>query len=73
MNKYLRTVLIAPITSTLRSYPWRVACTIDGKNGMIALDHMRSIGRQRVQGSLGGVGKPVVEQVKSVIRVMLVE
>lgn len=33
LNQFLRTVIIAPLTSVARSYPFRVACRFSGKNG----------------------------------------
>lgn len=52
-NEYLRTVIIAPMTSTVRPYPTRVAITFRGKRGQVALDQIRAVDRQRLVRKLG--------------------
>lgn len=49
MNNALNTVIIAPLTSTIKAYPMRVKCIVDGKNGQVALDHLRSIDKKRLK------------------------
>ena len=53
MNGALRTVIIAPMTTGGRSYPWRVDVTFGGKSGRIALDQIRTIDGSRVVRRLG--------------------
>ena len=53
LNRYLRTVIIAALTSTARSYPSRVDCQFQGKAGQIALDHIRSVDKSRLIRKLG--------------------
>jgi mRNA interferase MazF len=48
MNRYLRTVIIAPMTTTERPYPTRVTLTFQGKHGQVALDRIRSVDQQRL-------------------------
>ena len=55
MNNALNTVIIAPLTSTLKPYPMRVNCKVDGKQGQIALDHIRSVDKKRLKGKLGEI------------------
>ena len=43
MNRYLRTVTIAALTSTRGEYPPRVECAFQGKKGQVALAHLRSV------------------------------
>jgi mRNA interferase MazF len=33
MNRHIRTVIIAPMTSTIKNYPTRVTTTFQGKKG----------------------------------------
>lgn len=49
MNKALHTVIIAPLTSTIRDYPTRVHCFVENKTGQIALDQLRAIGKIRLK------------------------
>jgi mRNA interferase MazF len=48
MNRHIRTVIVAPMTSRGRPYPTRVPCRFRGKAGQIALDHIRTIDRERL-------------------------
>ncbi len=40
MNRHIKTVIIAPMTSTLKPYPTRVTTTFQGKKGQIVLDQI---------------------------------
>jgi len=53
MNRNLRTVMVAPMTTVLRPYPTRVAVRFQGKSGQVALDQMRAVDRQRLVRKLG--------------------
>lgn len=53
LNRYLRTVTIAALTSSSRSYPSRVDCQFQGKSGQVALDHIRSVDKSRLVKKLG--------------------
>ena len=53
MNRYLRTVTVAALTSTQRDYPSRVDYTFQGKEGQVALDYIRSVDRARLMRRLG--------------------
>lgn len=48
MNELLGTVIIAPITSTLRNLPFRCDIQIKGKQGQVALDQMRTVDKLRL-------------------------
>ena len=53
MNKYLNTVIIAPLTSTQKDYPFRLDCTFQNHAGQVALDHIRSVDKKRLVTKLG--------------------
>jgi mRNA interferase MazF len=53
MHQAVRTVIVAPLTSTRKRFPYRVDCTFDGTPGQIALDQMRSFDRIRFIKLLG--------------------
>ena len=53
LNRYLRTVTIAALTSVGRDYPSRVNCQFQGKAGQVALDHIRSVDKSRLVRKLG--------------------
>jgi len=52
-NKYLKTVIIAPITSSIKHYPTRLNCSFNGKNGQIMLDQIRGIDKSRLKSNIG--------------------
>ena len=53
MNRSVRTVIIAPMTSQGKTYPTRVACTFGGKAGRVVLDQLRMVDKQRLVRKLG--------------------
>ncbi len=48
MNKYLQTVIIAPMTSQSKLYPTRIEVKHNNKKGWIVLDQLRTIDKQRI-------------------------
>ncbi|MCR5814369.1 MAG: type II toxin-antitoxin system PemK/MazF family toxin [Desulfovibrio sp.] len=48
LNRHLATVLVAPITSTLRNYPFRPAVKLKEVNGQIVLDQIRALDKIRL-------------------------
>ena len=67
MNKHLRTVVIAPMTTSSKSYPTRVEIKHDKKIGWIVLDQIRTIDKKRIIRPLGRLSKPEIKEVKSII------
>lgn len=57
LNKFVRTVIIAPLTTKSRSYPSRVECTFGGKLGQIVLDQIRTIDKSRLIKRLGRIDR----------------
>ena len=73
MNKYLRTVVIAPMTTNSKNYPTRVEVKHDNKIGWVVLDQVRTIDKQRIIKPLGRLSKPEIKEVKSIIREIYVD
>lgn len=48
INKFLRTIVVAPLTTNLKKYPTRVKVKHNGKSGMIAIDQIRTIDKIRI-------------------------
>jgi mRNA interferase MazF len=63
LNVHLRTIIIAPLTSGGRAYPWRVECIVDEKPGRIALDQLRTVDRSRLVGYIGDLPEPTLSLV----------
>ena len=55
INRNLLTVIVAPMTTAIRSYPTRVAVRFQGKRGQVALDQLRTVDQQRLVRKLGTV------------------
>jgi mRNA interferase MazF len=55
MNRHIGTVLIAPMTTKGRSYPTRVPCKFQGKDGQIVLDQIRAVDKVRLVKKLGTI------------------
>lgn len=72
MNEPLQTVLVVPMTTTLRSYPTRVNVTFRGKGGQVALDQLRAVDRQRLVRKLGNLNRHTAEEVSRVLVEMFV-
>ena len=53
MNRHVATVLVAPVTTTLKNYPTRVPVRIAGKVGEAALDQLRSVDKARLARRVG--------------------
>ncbi|MDP9048599.1 MAG: type II toxin-antitoxin system PemK/MazF family toxin [Bacteroidota bacterium] len=71
MNKYLRTVIIAPLTHTLKIYPSRVLCEIKGDKGSIMLDQIRTVDRTRIGAKLCTLNSKEIAEIKFVVNQML--
>lgn len=52
LNRHLATVLVAPLTSTIRPYPFRPTVTVNALQGQIALDQIRALDKVRLCGFL---------------------
>jgi mRNA interferase MazF len=59
MNRHIRAIIIAPLTSANRSYPTRVECEFGGKSGQIVLDQIRTVDKSRLVKKLGTIPEPV--------------
>ena len=71
-NRYLRTVIIAPMTTVDRPYPTRVALTFQGKQGQVALDQLRAIDRKRLVRKLGRISPKIAAAVSTVLVEMFI-
>jgi mRNA interferase MazF len=67
MNEPLQTALIAPMTTTVRSYPTRVNVTFRNKAGQVALDQLRAVDHQRLVRRLGTISTNASREVSNVL------
>jgi mRNA interferase MazF len=64
LNRHFSTVIVAPLTSAQLDYPSRVPCQFEGKQGQIALDHLRSVDKKRLRRNRGAISN---EEQKAVL------
>ena len=55
MHDYLRTVIVAPMTTGNKPAPYRIPVTFQGKKGLILLDQMRTLDKARLVKKMGAV------------------
>jgi Growth inhibitor len=73
MNKYLQTIVVAPLTSSSKPYPTRVEINHAKTKGWIVLDQIRTIDRIRIVKKLDKLTTTEIESVKAVIMETYVE
>lgn len=70
MNRHIRTVIIAPMTSTIKNYPSRVTTTFQKKRGQIVLDQIRTVDKQRLIKKLGTISSSAQDKTLNVLQEM---
>ena len=68
MNRHIRTVIIAPMTSAGKDYPTRISCKFKKKKGQIVLDQIRTIDKTRLIKKLGSINPETQLEVVSVLQ-----
>jgi len=67
MNRYISTVIVAPMTTKGRDYPTRVPCTFQGKKGQVVMDQIRTVDKSRLMKRLGKIDSQTQADVFSVL------
>lgn len=70
MNRLLRTVIVAPMTSRRRAFPFRVVCRFRGKSGDVVLDQIRAVDTSRLARRLGTLDQATSQALLDVLREM---
>ena len=73
MNKYLNTIVVAPLTTNLKNLPSRVFIRTNEKKAMIILDQIRTIDKQRVLKEFDSLNNIDIQRCKNVIREIFVD
>lgn len=68
MNKYLQTVVVAPMTTNSRSYPTRVEVKHNKTKGWVVLDQIRSVDRTRIVKTFDSLTEKEISKIKAVIK-----
>ena len=73
MNHALRTVIVAPLTTTRKEWPSRIACNFAGQRGEVALDQIRAVDKTRLDRRLGALKKGTTKAVCATLVEMFTE
>lgn len=73
MNRWIATVIVAPMTTRGRPYPTRVVCSFQGKDGQVVLDQIRTVDKSRLVRRLGMIGESTREDVLATLAQMFAE
>jgi len=70
MNRYISTVIIAPMTTKGRIYPTRVICQFQGKDGQIVLEQIRTVDKSRLVKKIGQISQDEQREVLDILAEM---
>ena len=73
LNRHLRTVIVAPMTTGGQAYPWRVPCRFQRRSGFVAVDQLRTVNTERLVRRLGVLEPDAVREVLGVLQEMFAE
>jgi mRNA interferase MazF len=73
MNRYIATVIIAPMTTKGKQYPTRVISQFQGKNGQIVLDQIRTVDKNQLVKKLGRISPDEQKMLLDILAEMFVE
>lgn len=73
MNRSIATVIVAPMTTKGRSYPTRVECRFQDKDGQVVLDQIRTIDKIRLVRRLGHIDAQTQSDVLAVLAELFAE
>lgn len=73
MNKYLQTIVVAPMTTTSKPYPTRIEVRHNKQKGWMVIDQIRTIDRNRIIKILGVLNEREIAKAKAIIRETFVD
>jgi len=73
LNAHLHTVIVAPMTTGGRVYPWRVRCRFQNRSGFVVLDQLRTVDRERLVKRLGALPGDTIAEVLGGLQEMFAE
>ncbi len=68
MNRHVRTVVVAPLTTASRPYPSRVPVRFAGKDGQVVIDQLRTVDKVRLAARLGALDPQEATAVLEVLK-----
>jgi mRNA interferase MazF len=73
MNRFLQTIVIAPVTSTSKTYPTRIPIKQGKTKGWVVLDQIRTIDRRRIVKAVGSLNAKEIIKLKGVMKETFVD
>jgi mRNA interferase MazF len=73
INRYLNTIVVAPLTTHLKKYPTRIQMKHNNKKGMVAIDQIRTIDKSRIIKKFDQLTKSEIQKCKEIIRETFVD
>jgi mRNA interferase MazF len=73
INRFLNTIIVAPMTTNLKKYPTRIAVEHNNKKGMVAIDQIRTIDKSRIIKKFDRLTKSEIQKCKDIIRETFVD
>ena len=70
LNTYLRTFIVAPLTTGSHPYPFRVPCRFQGRAGHIVLDQLRTVDQERLVRRLGKLSPSILGRALAILQEM---
>ena len=70
MNANIKTVIIVPLTSTIRTWDFRLKTMVAGQDSSLACDQMRTIDKARLKAQIGSLSPPDLERLFGLLQSM---
>jgi len=70
LNSYLRTFIVAPLTTGGHPYPFRVSCRFEGRSGYVVIDQIRTLDRERLVRRLGKLSPSTLGRILAILQEM---
>ena len=70
LNTYLRTFIVAPLTTGGHPYPFRVPCRFEGRAGYVVIDQIRTVDRERLVRRLGKLSPSTLGRILTILQEM---
>ena len=67
LNQNIKTVIVAPMTTKVKSYPTRVSCKLQSKQGTVVLDQIRTVDKSRLIHKIGRLDSKTQAEVLRVL------
>ena len=73
INRFLNTIIVAPMTTNLKKYPTRIAVEHNNKKGMVAIDQIRTIDKSRIIKKFDRLSKSEIQKCMDIIKETFVD